>query len=446
MGYQLPQGIFVLNILFQLLAPGNIPVASTKTQEFSPGIPNLVFKFGGGFGKNGILPDLPDPRMILPLQRERFRHLRSRGDTQAEAPIQGHTITWNSPLDCMRFSNKTYSLEKAFTLSTQKCAIITENRPSSLQRIFLYLISHIKEAYSMQSFRLLQVDAFTHVPLGGNPCAVVMEADSLSEKEMLMIAKEMNLSETAFTVSSETADFGARYFTPAGEIPFAGHPTVATVIALEAEGFLELPPGAGSREVSLELPVGNIPVLLERAEKGNLRVTMTQNAPEFLRTYRPEDILPCFSLSKEDLLEDLPLQTVSTGTPQLMIPLRGHRALRLASPNLPMLAKLVKEGDFSSIHLFCLGGMTPRGATAARHFSAPPEVLEDPFTGSATGSMGAYLWHYELLKEPAFLAEQGHWLYRPGEAAVEVLGDRKDIRGIKVGGGGVTVFRGELSI
>ncbi len=298
----------------------------------------------------------------------------------------------------------------------------------------------------MRSFQLLQVDAFTHTPLGGNPCAVVMEADSLSDKEMLMIAKEMNLSETAFVISSEAADFGARYFTPAGEIPFAGHPTVATVIALAAAGFLELPPEKGIREISLELPVGTIPVVLERKEKEMLRVTMTQNPPEFLRTYRPEDILPCFSLSKEDLLEDLPLQTVSTGTPQLMIPLRSHRALRMATPDLPTLAKLVKESDFSSIHLFCLGGMTSRGTTAARHFSAPPEVLEDPFTGSATGSMGAYLWHYELIKEPTFLAEQGHWLSRPGEASVEVLGDRKNITGIKVGGGGVAVFRGELSI
>ncbi len=298
----------------------------------------------------------------------------------------------------------------------------------------------------MRNFQLLQVDAFTHTPLGGNPCAVVMQADSLSDREMLMIAKEMNLSETAFTVSSEIADFGARYFTPAGEIPFAGHPTVATVIALEAAGFLSLPSGAGNREISLELSVGSIPVLLERAENGQLRVTMTQNAPEFLRTYRPKDILPCFSLSEEDLLEDIPLQTVSTGTPQLMVPLRSHRALRLASPDLPILAKLVKESDFSSIHLFCMGGMTSRGTTAARHFSAPPEVLEDPFTGSATGSMGAYLWHYELLREPTFLAEQGHWLSRPGEASVEVLGDRKEITGIKVGGGGVTVFRGELSI
>ncbi|HOO62807.1 MAG TPA: PhzF family phenazine biosynthesis protein [Synergistaceae bacterium] len=298
----------------------------------------------------------------------------------------------------------------------------------------------------MPSFELLQVDAFTNTPLGGNPCAVVMEADSLSEKEMLMIAKEMNLSETAFTVSSENADFGARYFTPAGEIPFAGHPTVATIIALETAGFLEMPSGAGSREISLELSVGNIPILLERDKNQKLRVTMTQNTPEFLRTYRAEDVMPCLSLSKEDVVEDVPLQTVSTGTPQLMVPLRSHRALRLATPDLPSFAKLVKQSDFSSIHLFCMGGMTPRGTTAARHFSPPPEVLEDPFTGSATGSMAAYLWHYELIDNPVFLAEQGHWLSRPGEAVVEILGDPKNIEGIKVGGGGITVFRGQLTL
>jgi trans-2,3-dihydro-3-hydroxyanthranilate isomerase len=72
--------------------------------------------------------------------------------------------------------------------------------------------------------------------------------------------------------------------------------------------------------------------------------------------------------------------------------------------------------------------------------------MEDPFTGSATGGMAAYLWHYGLIENPSFIVEQGHWMSRPGEGYVEVIGPRDDIQAVKVGGAAVTVFRGELTI
>ena len=72
--------------------------------------------------------------------------------------------------------------------------------------------------------------------------------------------------------------------------------------------------------------------------------------------------------------------------------------------------------------------------------------MEDPFTGSATGGMAAYLWHYGLIEKPTFIAEQGHWMNRPGQAQVEVIGTRDDIQTVKVGGPAVTVIKGELSI
>src|SRR6185295_20382731 len=106
----------------------------------------------------------------------------------------------------------------------------------------------------MARFPFMQVDAFTDLPLGGNPCAIVFDADPLDDKARLAIAREMNLSETAFVVRSDVADFGARYFTPAEEIPMAGHPTIATVFALVDSGRLRL---KGSlTTITLELRVG----------------------------------------------------------------------------------------------------------------------------------------------------------------------------------------------
>ena len=77
-------------------------------------------------------------------------------------------------------------------------------------------------------------------------------------------------------------------------------------------------------------------------------------------------------------------------------------------------------------------------------FRDPPDLLDDPFTGSATGGMGAYLWHHGLIGHPEFVAQQGHWMNRPGHATVEVVGPRDDIETVKVGGAAVTVLRGEL--
>ena len=104
-------------------------------------------------------------------------------------------------------------------------------------------------------------------------------------------------------------------------------------------------------------------------------------------------------------------------------------------------------GVISSARIFSAWkGITPQGQTFARHFGVPPDTPEDPFTGSATGGMAAYLWHHGLLDEPHFIAEQGHWMNRPGQATVEVVGPKDEIETVKVGGKAVTVMRGQLTI
>jgi trans-2,3-dihydro-3-hydroxyanthranilate isomerase len=291
-------------------------------------------------------------------------------------------------------------------------------------------------------YSFMQVDAFTDKPLGGNPCAILFDADSLDDKSMLAIAREMNLSETSFVIDSEKADFGARYFTPGGEIPLAGHPTLATVQALVESGRLSL---AGElTEITLELQAGLIPVEIIAKEGKIQRITMTQNKPLFLAEYPPEKVLPVLGLNTEDLLPKTIIQTVSTGTPQLMVPVQNLDALERIQIDIRAFSALHTKGDFFSLHIFCLGGFTSDGDTFARHFAPPPDIFEDPFTGSATGGMAAYLWRYGLIESRSFIAEQGHWLNRPGQAFVEIQGNREDIEGIRVGGQAVVVMRGEF--
>lgn len=291
----------------------------------------------------------------------------------------------------------------------------------------------------------LQVDAFTDRPLGGNPCAIVFDADALDDDTMLAVAREMNLSETSFVLRPERAAFRARYFTPVGEIPMAGHPTVATVHALVEAG--RLPLAGDLTHTTLELPAGVFPIEV-RASGGRVHeIAMTQQRPRFVSVHGPEEVLPVFGLAPEDLLAGAPIETVSTGTPQLFVPLAGHDALRRARPVLDAYAAYrAVRGDFFSVHLFCLQGVTPEGGTFARHFAPPPNPFEDPVTGSATGGMGAWLWHHGRIDAPRFVAEQGHWMGRPGRVQVEVLGPRASIEGVRVGGSAVTVVRGELAL
>ncbi|ALW86967.1 phenazine biosynthesis protein PhzF [Hymenobacter sedentarius] len=300
----------------------------------------------------------------------------------------------------------------------------------------------------MSQLPFLLIDAFTTQPLRGNPCAVVLDADALSPATRQVLAREFNQSETAFINQSApgSTEFTVRFFTPAEEIPLAGHPTIATVAALLHTGRVALPADGSSLGLTLNLLHGPIRVDVLPGAAGELPlIWMTQRRPVFGAVHAPEKVLPLFGLTPDDLLPGAPIQTVSTGTPQLMVLLRDQAALRRAHvADAAGLGRYRAESDFFSPHLFCLGGATPAGDTFARHFGTPPDVSEDPVTGSATGGMAAYLWHHGYLNSPNFLAEQGHDMGRAGSVQVRVSGPPEAIEAVQIGGTGVVVLEGSL--
>ena len=272
---------------------------------------------------------------------------------------------------------------------------------------------------------------------------MVFAADELSDAQMLTVAKETNQSETAFIVKSTRAEFGARYFTPASEIPLAGHPTLATIRALiEARQIVLEGP---TKTIALELKAGVIKVDIFQ-EGTDYQIVMAQKCPQFLSTHDRDTIAQIFGLSEGDLLTNAPVQTVSTGIAQLMIPIKNLEALKKAVLDVAAYKRYKSMSDFLSPHLFCIEGVTPDGSTFARHLGVPPDTTENAFTGSATGSMAAYLWHYGLIEKPNFIAEQGHWMGRAGCASVEVVGSRKDIKTVKVGGKAFVIAKGDIDI
>ena len=296
----------------------------------------------------------------------------------------------------------------------------------------------------MRSYRIVYVDAFTRTPLSGNPCAVLPDARDLSDEEMQAIACETNLSETSFVLPSARVDFRARYFTPRRELPFAGHPTIATAFLLAEEGLVKLE--GPVTHLRLELGIGVLPVEIHsQGGTGPDYVVMTQQKPIFGPTFTAAETAPCFSLDVSDLLPGPSPQVVSTGMPFLIVPARDVETLRNVRMRRDALGALCTRAGVNAAFMFCLGGYSGEADTAARLFD-PEGTSEDPYTGSATGCLGAYVVQHGLRPGPRLVAEQGHLLGRPGRGELEIAGEPGSIQAVRLGGAAVRSMEGRLFV
>ena len=294
---------------------------------------------------------------------------------------------------------------------------------------------------------VIQVDTFTDVPFGGNPAAVVLDADHVNEKTMHKIAREMNVRETVFVSKSRVADFRFRYMTPKSEIGFSGHPTIAAFHALVESGQIDLIRDVTN--VRLETNTGVLDIELVKNEStGRHEIQITHKKPKFMDTYDPKDYTEALGLSLADIHSPNPLQTVSTGTPHLMVPVSTSRSLDRIKPNWNRLKELQAGSDYVSLSVFTRDTREPTSDAQVRHFAPALGVYEDPVSGSAAGSLGSYIIKYGLMEVTypvtSIVIEQGHYVERPGKIFVEVRGDQEGIEQVKVSGTGVTVMKGAL--
>ncbi|MGE5597308.1 MAG: PhzF family phenazine biosynthesis protein [Hyphomicrobiales bacterium] len=296
----------------------------------------------------------------------------------------------------------------------------------------------------MPEYQVKIIDSFTTQRFAGNPCGVVTRAEGLTGEQMQRIARELNLSETAFVFPSEQADFRVRFFTPRTEIPLAGHPTIATMFVLAEEGRVDL--SGGAKRVTQELNAGVLPVDIGLDAQGNIRVVMTQARPEFGPVLDRGAFAAALGIRPDDLLQDVPVQVVSTGTPQAMAPVRSLDVLRSLRPEAGRLAGLEQAGVFFSTHVFTLEAFEPGHRAHSRHFAPSAGIPEDPVTGSASGGMAAYLWKHGLVREARYRVEQGHIMGRPGLVEVEVEAAGAEPETVRIAGTAVTVLRGTITV
>jgi trans-2,3-dihydro-3-hydroxyanthranilate isomerase len=311
----------------------------------------------------------------------------------------------------------------------------------------------------MKEYRFIQVDVFTDKPFGGNPLAVFPDAEGLTTEEMQCLAREMNLSETTFVLPAQapTADFKVRIFTPAAELPFAGHPVVGTHWVLAHLGRVHLREPA--TRVHFELGVGVLPADLHVTGGQVERVVMTQGRPTFHALLEDvTELAAGLGLAPEAVTETgLPVQVISTGLPQMMVPVRSLAEVQALDPgrlNVAALNQVCRAVGTDCVLVFTFETERPEATVHVRLFAPMLGVPEDPATGSANGALGAYLVHHRACPEQSrravpvtertthVLSEQGAEINRPSTLYVEVdsLGD--EVTAVRVGGQVVLVAEG----
>lgn len=284
--------------------------------------------------------------------------------------------------------------------------------------------------------RFYYLDVFTDRPLVGNPLAVFVEdEDSRLTTELRQAsAREVGFSETTF-VRPRPADGGwsVRIFTPDVEVPFAGHPTLGTADVIARH----LAPGTD--RVVLNLGVGPIPVV----RRDGLWV-MDQNAPVFADpVVDRRRVAGLVGLTEADLDPALPVQTVSTGLPCLVVPLVNLVALDRCRVDHPAFAAWLAEGHRGNLCLWTRGSADPACALAVRVFTDDTGFYEDPATGSAAGNLTGYLVEHRVFGDALKVVEsQGDQMGRPSRLHLEGWREADRIR-VRVGGSVVPVAAGE---
>jgi len=301
---------------------------------------------------------------------------------------------------------------------------------------------------SKRRFRVTQVDVFTAVPLEGNQLAVFTDARGLKDEEMQLLAREMNFSESTFVIPRDAATerergVRVRIFTVNEELPFAGHPTLGTAMALRnnlAHNEKERS-DIGSEEIALDLNVGKISVRFSTRDGLPFGV-MTQRDPEFGRTHDREAVARAAGLAVTDIADDVPIQTVSTGNAFAMVPLKSLAVLQNLAPAWAPMGNYLTKSDARFFYFVSREASNPEARLQARMIFYNGE---DPATGSAAGPCAAWaVAHGLIAPDQQALLEQGVEMKRRSRIFISAGRAVGKIVNVRVGGHAVEVLHGEI--
>ncbi len=302
-------------------------------------------------------------------------------------------------------------------------------------------------------YRYLTADVFTAVPFGGNQLAVFPDARGIPEHRLLDVTREFNYSETTFVYPPSDArrTRRVRIFTPGGEVPFAGHPTVGTAHVLAEIG--EIPLTGDATRIVLEELVGPVPVVIRTTDG---RPTFVQLSVAKLPETGPppparQAIAAVLGLELDDLLADRWAPwALSCGLPFLFIPLRDRGAVARARVRMEQWESSLAKSWAPELFVFAAGGDGPGVDYHARMFAPGISVPEDPATGSANAALAGYLASRDRRRREGdtlrWTIEQGCEMGRPSLLEVEADLDGDAVTAVRVGGASVLVCEGAMAI
>jgi PhzF family phenazine biosynthesis protein len=301
--------------------------------------------------------------------------------------------------------------------------------------------------------RIFQVDAFTTDRFTGNPAGVVLDADSLSDVEMLAIARELNNADTAFILKPDGPDheLRVRFFTPRTEASFVGHATVATHFVLSRDG------ASNRGRVRQKQKSGLVDVEV-RGEGVTRRIAVRQPAPPLGRQLNDRErlaVLDALALSTGDIDTRCPLRIVGGAGTRLMIGVRSTDQLKQLKPDFSRLTTLSAQLGAAGFFVFTLTHALPGCLTESRMFCPALGIPEDPVSGNAHGLLGAYLAEQGLLQHNGgtakFTGAQGHHVNRSGRIDVELefaANDKNEFKldAVWIVGQAVSIFETEMTM
>lgn len=284
--------------------------------------------------------------------------------------------------------------------------------------------------------RVFTLNSFAKTPKGGNPAGVVLSANNLTEKQMMVISKKVGFSETAFVQKSNITNFKVRFFTPSDEVNLCGHATIATYYLMWKNGLIN------SGIYKQETKAGILGI--EISNEGT--IFMDQNLPQYFEKLGKDKIATSLDISTDYLDEKLPVQIVSTGLKDIMVPIRNLGYLFAIKPDFEKVAKICKENNAIGYHTFTLE--TKLKSTAhCRNFAPLYGIPEESATGTSNGALSCYLFKYgrlETKKLDKLVFEQGYSMNKPSEILSKLIVSGDKINRVKIGG--KAIISGELKI
>ena len=290
---------------------------------------------------------------------------------------------------------------------------------------------------------VFQVDAFSSESFGGNPAGVVPNSKSLNARDMQKIAKEMNLSETAFVQKLDDNLFKVRFFTPICEVDLCGHATIATFYTMAKKGYIKSIEN-GVKRAELETNIGTFPIDINYKNGEPIYILMEQDSPKSLGVLKDIDgLLESMNLIKEQvgiLDEYIDPEIISTGLPDIILPIKDRDIFDNLDIDFNKLSAVSKNNNVTGVHAFYLPEKNSK-VVYVRNFAPLVGIDEESATGTANGALIYYLKKNKLIVNNEIVALQGSSLNRPSEIYCFIEEDEDGFK-IKVGGNAMIVIEG----